>query len=156
MEEYLMNKWMRGTQPDPYVETRPVLAAGSGLRVTGGGTVDLGGQAATLSKLGGNDGSVSNFSSLTVEDAFVFNVVGGRVQRMTVNGDLAIGSRAVAEFLNGDTLDHAFQMQQALEVTGEVSGGELKTTVGLPRKWAWTRAGNVWSIIRNGFLFLLR
>lgn len=157
MEEYLMNKWMRGTPPDPYVEERPVLAAGSGLAVTGGGSVDCGGAALTLSTFGGNDGTVSNYASLEVTDRFVFDVVGGQVKKLTVDGDLVIGSQAVAMFLNSDTLDRSKSIQPALEVTGEVSGGSLTTAEGLSRKWTWSRLGDrLWAICKNGFLLFVR
>ena len=157
MEEYLMNKWMRGTPPDPYVEERPVLAAGSGLAVTGGGSVDCGGAALTLSTFGGNDGTVSNYASLEVTDRFVFDVVGGQVKKLTVDGDLVIGSQAVAMFLNSDTLDRSKPTQTALEVTGEVSGGSLTTAEGLSRKWTWSRLGDrLWAICKNGFLLFVR
>lgn len=157
MEEYLMNKWMRGTLPDPYVEERPVLAAGSGLAVTGGGSVDCGGAALTLSTFGGNDGSVSNYASLEVTDKFVFDVVGGEIKKLTVDGDLTIGSQAVAMFLNADTLDRSKSIQPALEVTGTVSGGSLATAEGLPRKWTWSRLGDkIWAVCKNGSLLFVR
>ena len=157
MEGLLMDKWMRGTPTAPYVEERPVLAAGSGLAVTGGGSVDCGGAALTLSTFGGNDGSVSNYASLEVTDKFVFDVVGGEIKKLTVDGDLTIGSQAVAMFLNADTLDRSKSIQPALEVTGTVSGGSLATAEGLPRKWTWSRLGDkIWEVCKNGLLLFVR
>lgn len=156
MEELLMNKWMRGTPTAPYVEDRPVLASGSGLSVTGGGAVDCGGAALTLSALGGNDGNVFNYSSLTVTDRFVFEVVGGKVDTVTVNGNLTIGSQAVAELLNGNALDQRYSHQPALSVTGAVAGGGLTTIEGLPAKWNWKRIGEtVWAICKTGMVILI-
>ena len=100
MQEYLMDKWLRAA---PYVEGRTAVSADGGVGLANGGSVDFGGAAATVKTLGGG-GTVSNFASLEVTDGFVFNVANGEVEKLTVNGDLMIGSSAVATFLNGDTL----------------------------------------------------
>ena len=151
VSEYLMAKWSTSA-----AYSDAVLDSSSGIGVSGSGTLDMGGRDLTLARLaGGNGGTLSNVGTLTVTDEFVFNAVNGRVDALTVDGDLAIGSQAVARFLNGDTLDRAFPMQKALEVTGSVSG-DLTVTEGLPRKWTWSRAGNVWSVVKNGLMLLLR
>ena len=153
MQEYLMDKWLRAA---PYVEERPVVSADGGIGLANGGSIDFGGAAATVKTLGGG-GTVSNFASLEVTDGFVFNVANGEVEKLTVDGDLMIGSSAVATFLNGDTLDRTRAPQSALEVTGQVTGGSLTTAEGLPRQWLWTRMGErLWCLCKRGLLLFFK
>lgn len=149
--DYLQAKW--GTSAA--FETN-VLAATSGIGATGDGALDLGGGDLTVGTLSaGNGGSFVNVGSLTVTDAFVFTAVNGLLSKLTVNGDLTVGSNAVAQFPNAETLDKTARNQTALEVTGEIAG-ELKGTEGLPKQWILNCAGKVWSIARQGMLLFLR
>lgn len=155
VEDYLMKKWgLRAGTVAVYDKT---LEDGAGIAVGGNGTFDAKGEALKLATLGGNGGTVSNYASLEVTDSFLFPVVGGEIRKLTVDGDLTIGSKAVAIVLNGETLDRSHPNQPALEVTGEVSGGTLATAEGLPRQWTWSRVGaKLWSVCKNGLLILLK
>lgn len=155
VEDYLMKKWgLRAGTVAVYDKT---LEDGAGIAVGGNGTFDAKGEALKLATLGGNGGTVSNYASLEVTDSFLFPVIGGEIRKLTVDGDLTIGSQAVAIVLNGETLDRSHPNQPALEVTGEVTGGTLATAEGLPRQWTWSRVGaKLWSVCKNGLLILLK
>ena len=155
VEDYLMKKW--GIVSGSVVTHDKAMDAGAGLSLGGNGIFDAQGEAVTLSTFGGNGGKIQNYSSLEVTDGFVFPVSGGTVGKVTIDGDLKIGSQAVASILNGDTLDRTHPVQTALEVKGTVTGGELKTAEGLPAKWSWKRASDkLWTICKTGMLLLVR
>ena len=152
-EKYLMDKWFNSGTEWPTPET-DAYDATCGLGAAAGATLDLGGDV-TLATVGGNGGTVRTSGTLTVTDGFVFPVIDGKVEKVTIEGNLTIGSRAVAQFLNGDGLDRKHPIQRVLEATGAVSGN-ISATEGLPRKWSMSRSGNVWSIGRNGMMLIVR
>ena len=154
VERYLMEKWIESPAGSFPAKPTTIFKNGGTLEVAGGASVDATGYAVSVSTLASGGGELKA-DSLSVTDAFVFEVTDGKVGKIVVDGDLTIGSQAVARFLNGDTLDRAFPMQKALEVTGSVTGN-LTEVEGLSRKWSWSRAGNVWSVVKNGLMLLLR
>lgn len=154
-EQYLMDKWVNSGTSWPTPET-VAIDASSSLGVTSGATVDLGAADTTLKTLSGEGGTLATTGLLTVTDEFRFPVVEGRVQRMTIDGNLAIGASAKAVIVNGDTLSDATPNQPALQVTGTVTGGRLSEAEGLSGNWRWTRSGNLWSVVKSGLLVIFR
>ena len=154
-EQYLMDKWVNSGTSWPTPET-VAIDASSSLGVTSGATVDLGAADTTLKTLSGEGGTLATTGLLTVTDEFRFPVVEGRVQKMTIDGNLAIGASAKAVIVNGDTLSDATPNQPALQVTGTVTGGRLSEAEGLSGNWRWTRSGNLWSVVKSGLLVIFR
>jgi len=155
-EKYLLDKWVDSGTSWPAPET--VAYDGTcGLGAANGASLDLGSGDVTLTRLYGGGGTVKTGGALTVSDGFTFAVNSqGRIEKLTVDGNLTIGSQAVATFLNGDGLDKKARVQPTLEVTGTVSGGDLSATEGLPRRWSWLRDGNVWTACLKGFMIFFR
>ena len=152
-EKYLMDKWLNSGTEWPTPETTAYDAT-CGLGVAGGATLDLGAGAVTLAALGGNGGTVKA-GSLTVTDEMDFLVADGAVDTVTVDGNLTLGSQALARVVNGEALDKAKSFQTALSVTGGVTG-DFAGVDGLPRQWSWSRSGNTWTIGRNGVMLIIR
>lgn len=153
VEKYLMDKWVNSGADWPVPETTAYDET-CGLGVAGGATLDLGAGAVTLASLGGCGGTIKA-GSLSVTDGMDFFVSGGKVDTVTVDGDLTLGSKAVARLLNGEGLDRQYYLQKALEVTGSVSG-DFKRVEGVPTKWTWSRSGNVWSLGKNGMMIFVK
>ena len=153
VEKYLMDKWVNSGADWPVPETT-AYDESCGLGVAGGATLDLGAGAVTLASLGGCGGTIKA-GSLSVTDGMDFFVSGGKVDTVSVDGDLTLGSKAVARLLNGEGLDRQYYLQKALEVTGSVSG-DFAQVEGVPTKWTWSRSGNVWSLGKNGAMVILR
>ena len=155
-EKYLMDKWFNSGTEWPAQETE-AFDSSCGFGVAAGATLDFGAANVTLASVEGQGGTISTDGTLTVNDSFVFSVdAEGKVSKLTVDGNLAIGSQAVAVFLNGEGLSRSMARQDALEVTGEVSGGELSTAQGVPNNWSWANFGKVWAICRRGLMILIR
>ncbi len=154
-EKYLRDKWINSGTEWPEQETQ-ALDSSCGLGVGSGATLDVGAEDVTLKSVTSQGGTIRTSGALTVSDSFVFQVANGTIQKLTIDGNLVIGSQAVATFVNGDGLSRAAARHDALEVTGTVSGGELSTAEGLPAKWLWKRIGKFWAACRRGMLILVR
>lgn len=154
LNAYLTRKWGAGTETYPV----PALDAAS-LAASKGATLDLGGAAVTVPTLGGNNGTLTNFSSLTVTDAIGLDVVNGIVDPLRLMGDVTFGTaenaHTIPVVVNGaTTLDASHPRQDAVVVTGEATGS-LKLAEDIS-EWCLSRSGNTWSLGRTGMMLIFR
>lgn len=155
-EKYLMDKWFNSGTEWPAQETES-FDSSCGLGVAAGATLDFGAANVTLASVESQGGTISTDGTLTVNDYFVFPVdAEGKVGKLTVDGNLTIGSQAVAVFLNGERISRDTARHDALEATGEVSGGPLTTDEDVLGNWSWANFGKVWAICRRGLMILIR
>ena len=154
-EAYLKRKWIDSSWAGglPPAETAANLAAGAGLKVAGGASVDFNGADATVGGLRSGGGTFSNVGTLTVTGDVVFDVVNGLVSPLAIVGNLTFGQGAQAVIDDWNDLDRSHAHQQALSVTGTVTGDLAAPVL---RKWIWSRSGNVWSVDKGGLILFVR
>ena len=154
VNDYLMRKWITSGTAWPAENTAPI-ATGGGVGAAGSGTLDLGGTDVTVGSLTAAGGTISNVGTLTLDGELYVPVTDGKVEALTINGNLTIGESA-SVFVDGFTTLPRTSRQKALEAKGTVTGTLDKTN--LTRRYSWEPAsGPIWYLSYNcGLLFILR
>ena len=164
VEDYLMKKWgMKAGTVEAYDS---VFEEGASVNTEGDGVFDAQGAAITLSSLAGSGGSITNFSHLTVTDFITLDVVNGIVDPLAIYGDVTFGTAAngydIPVYVDDwHDLNKVVSNQRAVTVlsadgetppgiTGDLHAGETM------REWTLSRRGSEWSVVRNGFLLIVR
>ena len=154
LNAYLVRKWGAGGENYPV----PALD-GASLVAEKGASLDLDGAAVTVPTLGGNNGTLANFASLTVTDSIWLEVVNGIVDPLRLTGDVTFGTaangNAIPVVVNGaTTLDAAHARQEAVVVSGDATGS-LTLAEDIP-EWRLTRMGTTWALGRTGMMIIFR